>query len=186
MTDHDVQPLIPDFTALYEASFRDGGFVTPRMACVLWLAALFQADAWRAEADDKFIAFHLPVVARPYARGRWLEEFIAGFGRLAVRLAHGEGDGGQLARCTGEKLALLDVIDLAEALVHRDLIDNNSLASWPEYGVDDQDFDLMRDVLFDSHDVLMLFDPALDGIEGEPGHGSANLHPLDWFKTAAR
>src|SRR5215207_11938 len=99
MTDHELRPLIPDFTGLYETRFRDGGYMTPRMACVLWLAALFEADAWRwAEADDEFVPRHLPVVARPYARGRWLEEFIAGFDRLALRIADGEGDDDQLAR----------------------------------------------------------------------------------------
>lgn len=44
----------------------------------------------------------------------------------------------------------------------------------------------MRDLLFVDHDVLLLFEPSLDGIEGEEASLGAwvemvNLHPRDWF-----
>jgi len=34
----------------------------------------------------------------------------------------------------------------------------------------------MREVLFEDHDVLMLFNPALDGIEDD-ADGNSSLHP---------
>jgi hypothetical protein len=37
-------------------------------------------------------------------------------------------------------------------------------------------------VLFGDHDVLMLVNPALDGIKDSDISGSANLHPRDWVK----
>lgn len=40
----------------------------------------------------------------------------------------------------------------------------------------------MYEVLFTDHDVLMLFNPALDGIEDPDISGGAKLHPRDWFK----
>ena len=40
----------------------------------------------------------------------------------------------------------------------------------------------MRQLLFEEHDVLMLVNPALDGIKNSDIGGSANLHPRDWVK----
>jgi hypothetical protein len=40
----------------------------------------------------------------------------------------------------------------------------------------------MRELLFEDHDVLMLVNPALDGIKDSDITGSANLHPRDWVK----
>ena len=40
----------------------------------------------------------------------------------------------------------------------------------------------MRELLFEEHDVLMLVNPALDGIKDSDIGGSANLHPPDWVK----
>jgi hypothetical protein len=40
----------------------------------------------------------------------------------------------------------------------------------------------MRELLFEDHDVLMLVNPTLDGIEDSDFTGSANLHPRDWVK----
>lgn len=48
------------------------------------------------------------------------------------------------------------------------------------------DWDACSDVLFQDHDVLMLFDNTLDGIE-DPGNGihqamgMVNLAPNEWF-----
>jgi hypothetical protein len=45
-------------------------------------------------------------------------------------------------------------------------------------------FSEVHDLAFEDHDVLMLFDASLDGIEDDPvGEmlGVANLHPREWF-----
>jgi hypothetical protein len=39
----------------------------------------------------------------------------------------------------------------------------------------------MREVVFEDHDVLMLFNPALDGVENSCD-GNSSLHPQDWFE----
>ncbi len=38
-------------------------------------------------------------------------------------------------------------------------------ADLPDHGDDDTNFWLMREILFEDHDVLMLYNPSLDGIE---------------------
>lgn len=38
----------------------------------------------------------------------------------------------------------------------------------------------MREVLFEDHDLLMLFNPALDGVENDI-NGNPPLHPRHWF-----
>jgi hypothetical protein len=40
----------------------------------------------------------------------------------------------------------------------------------------------MREVLFEDHDVLMLFNPSLDGVDDSPVIAAAYLHPRDWFR----
>jgi len=58
----------------------------------------------------------------------------------------------------------------------------------PAHGEADTDFESGREVLFCDHDVLMLFNASLDGIEDDSNQISedfrfANLHPRDWFVT---
>jgi hypothetical protein len=55
----------------------------------------------------------------------------------------------------------------------------------PEHA-NDYDWDMCSELLFQDHDVLMLYDNGLDGIESD---GDANrdlghsLHPTNWFKS---
>lgn len=57
----------------------------------------------------------------------------------------------------------------------------NAVSSLPDHGPDDSGFDAMRNLLFTDHDVLILFDPAMDGAEIPDGlpraQRYANLHP---------
>ncbi len=58
-----------------------------------------------------------------------------------------------------------------------------SLPKDPEF---DDDFEWARDVLFRDHDVLLLFDPTLDGVDDPESElhqrfRFANLHPSRWF-----
>ena len=81
-------------------------------------------------------------------------------------------------------MALHLVIDSAEAGVSDDAIPlDDSLPADPER---DRDFEWAREVLFRDHDVLLLFNPSLDGIEDNDSdlslrHMFANLHPRRWF-----
>ncbi len=89
-------------------------------------------------------------------------------------------------RCTGEEMALHLGIARAQDLTrNRPRLVRDTVAGLPE---DRGDFDwgACSDVLFQDHDVLMLFDHALDGMEDPEGDihqslGMVNLAPHDWF-----
>ncbi|MEV7239120.1 hypothetical protein AB0N06_36070 [Streptomyces sp. NPDC051020] len=82
-------------------------------------------------------------------------------------------------RSTGEVMALHVGSARARALErNRPQLARKAVAGLPEDRRDD-DWDACSGILFQDHDVLMLFDDALDGVEDS---GSAvNLAPLDWF-----
>lgn len=176
--DHNDEP---DFAAIHEPHVDgDGWLMTPRMAWYLWSAALYLADEHRASHPEP-LAKILPPVARPYAHDRtWRQRFVAGFERIAERIAAVDDD--MLARCTAEELALHLTINLAE----RHLIDGAfspaALCHLPDHGRADRHFNWMREVLFEDHDVLLLFDPVLDGIEHNLD-GDSLLHPRNWFTS---
>lgn len=183
-------PSGPDFVALYEPRFKSGGNLTPRMAYWLWSASLFLADTFRLNRDrPELLLLELPPIARPFAKPEWLDRFCACFQHLGERVAAGDGDQGSLASCTAEELALHLVIDLAEGFLRDGVTgpDTDEVSALPEHGDADSDFESMRELLFEDHDVLMLFNPSLDGIEDAQSDldqfaRPVNLHPRDWFK----
>lgn len=183
----------PDFAALYEADHSRGARVTPRMAYWLWHACIYLADTWRDGRDDPAVLVdQLPPLARPLAHSEWFDRFTDCFDELASRMAAGDGDRERLATCTGEEMALHIAVDLAEAFVTDGLLgpDVGRVSSLPDHGDADRNFEKMRDLLFTDHDVLILFDPSMDGAEIPDSEIDrveryANLHPRDWFKPFA-
>src|SRR5207302_1411777 len=109
-----------------------------------------------------------------------LERFIDGFDRLAERLGSGNSD--CLAHCTAEELALHLTIGSAEAYVADGVAPSAWVDHLPDHGCDDEAFDWMRQVLFEDHDVLMLFNPSLDGVDESQVIAAAYLHPREWFR----
>lgn len=184
---------VPDFESLYEDDFARGARMTPRMAYWLWHACIYLADTWRDGRDDPGpLLESLPRIAQPLAHAEWYDRFVDCFEHLATSIAVGEGAQEKLATCTGEEMALHLAIDLAEAFVADGLLgpDVGAASGLPDHGEDDGDFETMRSVLFTDHDVLMLYDASIDGIEDEDGKAwkvarYANLHPRDWFKPFA-
>ncbi len=81
-------------------------------------------------------------------------------------------------------MALHLVIDCAEGLAKGEIeVMDQSLPDDPDR---DTDFESTREVLFRDHDVLLLFNTSLDGIEDTDSEVSgyyrfANLHPRRWF-----
>ncbi|MFI7296919.1 hypothetical protein [Streptomyces sp. NPDC050121] len=88
--------------------------------------------------------------------------------------------------CTGEEMALHLGIDRAKSLTRN----RPRLVAETVEGLGEErrdfDWDWCSDVLFEDHDVLMLFDASLDGIEDSGNEinqalGLANLGAADWF-----
>lgn len=174
----------PDFAAVYGAD----DLLTPRLAAHLWGAAVFLSDTYREDPQSEMLRQELPPIAQRLADDAWIERFVSCFEALADRLGTGRSVGEQLASCTAEEMALHMVIDLAEAFVNDGVVPAES--ALPARGDEDTDFDFAREVLFRDHDVLMLFNASLDGIEDDSGelaeqYRFANLHPRDWFAAFA-
>lgn len=172
----------PDFATIY----RDDWPITPRMAAHLWSAALFIADTHRDGTQLDMLRDELPPVARRLTDDAWMRRFVSSFDALAARIATGGFASEQLASCTAEEMALHLVIDLAAGFVADGIL--GTPQHLPAHGEDDTDFELAREMLFRDHDVLMLFNASLDGIEDESNElheefRFANLHPRDWFVT---
>ena len=114
-----------------------------------------------------------------------MERFVACFETLARRLEGGAFDASQITTCTAEEMALHLVIDAAEGATR-----NGTLA--PDLSLCLRGPTVTRtstpsgSSTSADHDVLLLFDAALDGIEAPNSaldeHGLfANLHPQAWF-----
>ncbi len=177
----EENPETPDFGVMYGG---ESSLLSPRMAELLWGTALFLGEA---SNDEDFLADlreQLPSVVQRLADHRWMARFSRCFEILAARLAAGYENLSHLASCTGEEMALHFVIEAAETGVSDgSLTINQSLPLDPDR---DQDFDWVREILFRDHDVLLLFEDSLDGIEAADSgpakeHGMANLHPHRWF-----
>lgn len=178
----------PDFARLYAESAA-AGRVTPRLAYCLWSIAGYLADTWRdALSDPASLLEELPPAAQRVADEAWLARFVQCFEALAERMASADFPETGPALCTGDEMALHLVIAYAEDIVAHGLLDpaGSPEASLPAWGEPDPDFDVARDELFHDHDVLALFEPALDGIEDPESDVNrafrmVNLHPAQWF-----
>ncbi|MFG2684131.1 hypothetical protein [Streptomyces sp. NPDC048392] len=115
---------------------------------------------------------------------QWRRQMARCFDDLAADLA----DAGTVRPlCTGEEMALHLGIDRAKSLTRN----RPRLVAETVEGLDedrgDFDWDWCSTVLFEDHDVLMLFDASLDGIEDSGNDvnqalGLANLAAVDWFE----
>jgi hypothetical protein len=187
-----------------EQCVRCAAWFSPFHAATLAAAAEFFAasmhlegpwDASDAEADEPpLIAHHLPRVAQPFLDDTaWFVELQHAFHLVAARLAAGELP---FPRCTGEEMALHAALSLASAITQGQVPTGPVLPAvgmtgqeWLalEHECDQDDGWLSASFwLFADHDVLMLFDPQMDGIEDPESDlglhmGVVNLHPADWF-----
>ncbi|MER6330537.1 hypothetical protein ABT298_14675 [Streptomyces sp. NPDC001034] len=114
---------------------------------------------------------------------QWRRQMARCFDDLAADLAETHA---VRPLCTGEEMALHLGIDRAKSLTrNRPRLVAETVEG---LGEDRRDFDWdwCSDVLFEDHDVLMLFDASLDGIEDSGNEvnqalGLANLAAADWF-----
>ncbi|WP_326581592.1 hypothetical protein OIE69_44610 (plasmid) [Actinacidiphila glaucinigra] len=114
--------------------------------------------------------------------GGWRRQMARTFDDLAADLA----DGDVVPLCTGEEMALHLGIRRAKNLHRtRPRLVAQAVEGLPA-AARDFDWYACSDLLFEDHDVLMLFDDALDGIEDSGSDvnqalGMVNMAPLDWF-----
>jgi hypothetical protein len=171
---------------------EDAEELTARTAAVLRVALEeLSGHAWQDVADvgdaplgrgEGRVLGSLPPITLRQDRD-WRRQMARCFDDLAADLAQ---DGTVRPRCTGEEMALHLGIGRARALTrNRPRLVAEAVAG---LGEDRRDFDWdwCSDALFEDHDVLMLFDASLDGIEDSTNEinqalGLTSLAPADWF-----
>lgn len=188
---------VPDFAALFPVNLTGEADsehqLTPRTADVLHTALCLLADGIHDDVDElgdspvilgehKGLAVldRLPRVCWRQDAG-WRRRLAGAADDLADDLAAGRLP---YPRCTAEEMCLHLAIEDAEDTVDDDALPEGD-PSLPEHE-NDYDWDACDEFLFKDHDVLMLNDPSLDGIEdpdSELGRNMrmVNLHPRDWF-----
>jgi len=170
----------PDFTALY-GTLK----LTPPMAAKLWTVAVSIGDAF-AEGMGEMWLDDLPTVAKQFADAAFVAAFAARFEVLAQRIGAGLRVTTDITICTADEVALHMVVDRAEELEDEGFFDGGWIDALGQR--DDDDFLGVKDMLFRDFDVLLLFDPSLDGVEDPDSEAYQaerfeNLHPRDWFRT---
>jgi len=175
---------IPDASNFVDMYGDPESPVSPRLAWSIWITALRLADAQEDEETRELLRNELPRLARDVANSTWMARFASSFETISDRIMRGCRDLSRLASCTGEEMALHLVIDQAESSLAEGLLSAPEFL--PEYPGRDDDFEWAREVMFRDHDVLLLFDPAFDGVEDLESDlhmrfRFANLHPDRWF-----
>jgi hypothetical protein len=118
--------------------------------------------------------------------GQWRRQMARTFDDLTADLKTPETAGVE-PRCTGEEMALHLIIHRARSITaNRPNAVRSLVTGLPAHRAD-YDWDACSDVLFQDHDVLMLFDARLDGLEDPDSGisqalGMVNLDTDDWFE----
>ena len=118
----------------------------------------------------------------PPSRAGSRSAFAARFEVLAQRIGAGLQEPTDIATCTADEVALHMVVDRAEELEDEGFFHGGWIDALEQQ--DDDDFVSAKDMLFMDFDVLLLFDPSLDGVEDPDSEGYQverfeNLHPRD-------
>ncbi|BDM74864.1 hypothetical protein HEK616_83850 (plasmid) [Streptomyces nigrescens] len=147
----------------------------------LWQDVAAVGDAPLGRSEGRVLGLLPPITF--HQDQQWRRQMARCFDDLAAELAE---TGTVRPGCTGEEMALHLGIDRAKALTrNRPRLVAETVEG---LGADRRDFDWdwCSTVLFEDHDVLMLFDASLDGIEDSGNEinqslGLANLAAADWF-----
>ncbi|MFE5581556.1 hypothetical protein [Kitasatospora sp. NPDC056531] len=176
-----------------EETDEDGWQLSARTAAVLRVALEdLSQQAWEevAALDDEPLApgaaglfAKLPPLT--FRRPRvWRKQMARAFDDL-----HGDLDAGRTPypTCTGEEMALHLAIRKAKTLLRDRPNRIAGLVDELPVSEDDFDWETCLDLLFEDHDVLMLFDRSLDGLEDADSEisqklGTVNLNPDHWFE----
>lgn len=173
----------PDFDG--EGYVLPGSPIGPRMGLTLWCAA--RVIVARNDFEPLAVVEGLPVVARTFVnQPAWRAQLHQCFRTVRDRLAVADLP---LARSTGEEYALHLIISAGatlEARGHAPAPEEFGMQLLPD--PDDRDYVAAHQSLLAGSDLLLLFDPLMDGIEDE--HSLLNrrlrigplLHPARWFE----
>lgn len=200
-----ARPPRPDFAELFplcqcakESCTTCSGFqLTPRTATALWTVAQILADH---AYDDVEEHGNQPVLAKNewalfgrYPRITWTQDAVwrrqaaRAYDDLTADLEAGEWP---CPRCPAEEMALHLILRDVPAAV------DDGWAGLGEEGarlpahLDDFNWDLAQDVLFQDTDILALFKPDLDGIEDPESEANLRMRigdyrPQAWFEVFA-
>ncbi|MFD3761978.1 hypothetical protein [Streptomyces sp. NPDC058622] len=169
--------------------------LTPRTAAVLGLAGEeLSALAWQevtALGDEPLphgaggVFGQLPPITLR-RDGQWRRQMARAFDDLTGDLRD-SAQAGVEPRCTGEEMALRLMIERARSITaNRPNAVRDLVADLPQSNCD-YDWEGCSDFLFEDHDVLMLFDAKLDGMEDPNSEvhqalGMVNLAANEWFE----
>jgi len=172
---------VPDFAALYSDSS-----LSPRCAARIWAIAELIYDDFHQGFGDEILAT-LPPIARLHVDERFESAFASRLAIIAKRVAEGLDCLETIASCTADEMAVHLILAMLDEI--NNMADPDWIERIPACEDDDQ-IEWLDELLLGDTDVLMLYNPALDGIE-DPNSavnqhlGCANLHPNDWFKPLA-
>ncbi|MFY7069400.1 hypothetical protein ACOQFV_26380 [Nocardiopsis changdeensis] len=135
-------------------------------------------DAWMFFDTLPWVTWQMPV--------QWRRLMARACDDLAEDLAAGREP---RPRCRAEEVALFLALE-SEAQVHLEMTQDREDAdheALPEHR-DDYTWDFCLDILFEDHDVMLLFDPRFDGVE-DPGselnrlQAMGDMRPQSWFEN---
>lgn len=165
---------VPDFASLYSDSP-----LTPRSAAKIWAIAEIIYDDFQHGLGGEILAT-LPPLARRHADERFESAFASRFAIVAKRVAEGLPWLESIATCTADEMAIHVILAMVN---HVDDLDDPGWIEDLPIDEDDDQIEWLDDLLLQDTDVLMLYNPALDGIEDPDSPvnqqlGIANLHPI--------
>jgi hypothetical protein len=174
-----------------------GGWqLTPRTADMLHTALANLSDEAHDDADehsdepvpgknanDWYFFDRLPQITWRMG-SEWRRQVGHACEDLARDLAAGEWP---QPRCTAEEMALHLALKDAPGYLEMWQEDRDEHHEALPAHHDDYDWDMCSELLFEDHDVLMLYDASLDGFEDPEGdlnqmNGVGDLRPAAWFK----
>lgn len=156
--------------------------LSPLIAWTLVAALEIQGDQWTSIAGD----LNIPPCARRLVNdSKFCERMRASAHYLADQLAAGRADV-FMSRCTADEVNLAMALTDAEWIIEEGIATVPSVLRGASVGGIELDAESASDTLFHDHDVFMLWNPLLDGIENDTDTlarmGTSGLRPTEWFE----
>lgn len=156
--------------------------LSPLLAWTLVTALEILGDQWNSIAAD----LDIPPCARRLVEDKpFCERMRTSAHYLADQLDAGRADA-FLSRCTADEVNLAMALTDAEWIAEGDMVPVPAILLGASVRGIELDAEGASESLFHDHDVFMLWNPLLDGIENDSETlatmGTAGLHPSKWFE----